>query len=116
MPYVDLTTGKIVGCKEGSLSWLHEQGHIIFNKTDKGIRNNYLGDSLIKGAVILLTFNALIHNMPSIVLAVSFVSASIFFYFYEEVWCWKYAYLKNKKIKQRLKNEEESQDNISTNN
>lgn len=99
MPNVDLATGKIVGCKEGTLSWYHEEGHIAFSNTEKGVTYSYLGDAFIKGAVILLAFNLLFANLITRIFIYCFVVASIFLYFYEEIWCWLYALNKFKEVK-----------------
>ena len=33
--HVDLDTGKIYGCNEGSFNWWHEKGHLVFNSNPK---------------------------------------------------------------------------------
>ena len=86
-PHVDLATGKIYGCEEGSFMWLHEKGHIIFNH-----KFSFL--LLIKGYIFLFW---MLFVMASIVLkwAFPFAVFSWLFYvsieIYEEWWCNKYA-------------------------
>lgn len=98
MPYVDLITETIVGCKKGTKEWYHEEGHIVYNKSELGIRNNYL-QCLYEYLAITFTVIAFIIDL---VWFLALASVIMFWYYfnYEERWCWKYAY---KKLKQDKK-------------
>lgn len=100
---VDLATGKIYNCEPNTLSWYHEEGHIIFNNTDKGVAMNYRADFFMRMCVLLLvviqipTFN----NFGIRFIMGTFVCLWLYYYFYEEVWCWKYAFQKRRDEKTR---------------
>ena len=115
MPLVDLETKKIYGCTPGSVSYYHEEGHIVFNDTDKGASMSYRGDAYIKGAVILMAMNMIQPNLIFRILTYALVSLSMYFYFYEEIWCWKYGIKKfnePKTIKLCLREEDGTKPNF----
>lgn len=99
MAVVDLDIEKIVDCKKGSFTWWHEKGHIVFNKTDKGIKQSYYVSYLMGVSILFITFSLFIPIMKFAVLISTLMM--IYYYAYEEVWCWLFAY---KKIKERNKN------------
>ena len=96
---VDLSTGKIYGCEPGTLSYYHEEGHIIFNDTDEGISMNYRADFFFKLCVLLLivTKFPMFNNFGINFIMVAMAGLWLYYYFYEEVWAWKYAILKRRK-------------------
>jgi len=89
--HVDLATGKIYGCEEGSLKWYHEEGHLVFNSSAEQswilMLKSYVFDFLIlfimASIVIRIVFP----------LAVSFWTAYTAIGIYEEWWCNRYAKL-----------------------
>ena len=86
---VNLDTGKIVGAEEGSLSWWHEDGHKVYNDSDKGIKNGLKKQWIFDFFLCSLIFT-------SIWWYFAFLSGVLFviykgFDLYEERWCWKYA-------------------------
>ena len=97
MALVDLITGKIIGAKRGSVEYLHEQGHIEFNKSEKGIKLSYW-QSTFYDFTITLIISAIsffyISKKVSIVFLLiswSFWLGYILLQQYEELWCWNYA-------------------------
>lgn len=96
MPVVDLATGKIIGCKKGSLTYYHEKAHIKFVTTYKGILYGYCSDAYLKFGFVILILNNLINllfdnDLVYILLNIfllALVLSIVYFYFYEEIWCW----------------------------
>lgn len=88
MAIVDINTGKIIGCEEGSKVWYHEKGHIEFHKTDWGVKINYYGQFFSMVAIFFIGLGATINSLP--VKLFGFVNAlgMVLCYAYEEVWCW----------------------------
>lgn len=93
--HVDLTTGKIYGCKRGSFAWFHEKGHIEFNKTKLS------GDLKVWQGIILylwmFSVTLAIINKFMLILAIPLVLFYIGVDVYEERWCNNYAKLNYKK-------------------
>ena len=56
MAWVDLRTGKIFGCKEGSKTWFHEQAHLDFTNSEFGTRVQYYHSFSIMLVVIFTPF------------------------------------------------------------
>lgn len=96
MAVVNLETKQISGCKEGTIQWYHEEGHIKFNELEEADTINYRKEFLLKACIILLVFNQLFNNYTAKVFTFCCASLSLFYYFYEEVWCWKYAFQKTR--------------------
>lgn len=96
---VDLQTGKIIGAKKGSLAWFHEKGHIVYNKSDKGIRNSFRQQNSLEATLIFLSTTFFIDFFKWF----TSISLSIYFWyqFYEEMWCWKYAIQNYKKGREK---------------
>lgn len=95
--FVDIKTGKIIGAKKGSLTWFHEQGHIIYNKTEQGMRNDFRRQSFFNATVLFLVLS-LFHWFFQYC-AVFSIILTILFAAYEESWCWSYALRKKKEVK-----------------
>lgn len=94
MSYVELETEKIVGAKKFSKEWYHEKGHIVYNKSQEGIKNNYrqwFYGYIALISVILGQFS-LLFKWASLF----FMGLSVHYFIFEEVWCWKYAINKMK--------------------
>lgn len=89
MAHSDTATGKIYGCKKGSLEWFHEKGHLEFDKIPK-----YSFLLLIKGYLFGLW---IFFIMITFVIDFCFVLAVICFLMYfgiflfEEYWSERYA-------------------------
>lgn len=100
-PKVNLTTGEIYGARRGTIQWYHEAGHVKFNKTLKGIGMNYRADFFMKLCILLLVVIQIpfFNNFGIKFIMVSFAGLWLYYYFYEEVWCWKYALIKVKEVK-----------------
>lgn len=92
MAVVDLATGKIFGCEEGSKTYLHEKGHIYFNNTETGAKISYYQQFFMMIAVFFGSLSLLI---PSLLLRVfTFMNAlgMIICYLIEETYCWIWAF------------------------
>jgi hypothetical protein len=97
MAMVDLTNGKIVGCKEGSKTWFHEKGHIEFNNSERGIKIGYYFIFFQMIAVFFLALSILINNLYLHLFTFMNALGMIICYAYEEVWCWVYGLREYKK-------------------
>ena len=94
MAHVNIKTKKIYGAKKGTLTYGHELGHLAFSKTIKGemirlkeeLSKDFLNVSFL-GAFWFYNINPL---LTKIVLSY-FVFRWLYYYTYEEVWCWIYA-------------------------
>ena len=94
--HVDLTTGQIHGCKEGSLKWWHEKGHLEFNSDPN------------KSFLIVIRTMAFEFWMLTIMFAIFFnwvfyvALAGWTIYtvigLYEEMWCNNYAKKNYRKV------------------
>jgi hypothetical protein len=93
--FVDLDTGKIIGCRKNSPVWWHEKGHIKFSKTDKAIKYDYMSGYFFKAAVLFMVFALFLDSIYLKVIIAIFIFRSISYEIYEELWAWHYAY-KNK--------------------
>ena len=97
MAITNTTTGKIIGCKKDSLTWWHEKAHTLYDNTNRGITFDFWCQSCLIMTVIYLTihtiFPVVFWKLTALVSCISF----LFFYLYEEVWCWKYAFKHNPK-------------------
>lgn len=96
MGYVNLTTGRIYGCKKGSLTWLHEKGHLYYNKQEWGqrlysSRNNFQDLSLVFLALAVFSKWRILELAGIIT-----ISSWMGLYLFEEIYSWIYA-LKNYK-------------------
>lgn len=101
MAIVDLNTNDIIGAKQGSLTWWHEYGHIIYNRNLKNKILDWWGDSFFKIAVASIIIKQIVTNEFLIdVLTMSSISALVIWfliYQYEEIWCWAFAFKNRKK-------------------
>lgn len=94
---VDISTGKIIGCKPGTATYRHEEGHLEYNNRNFGIRNSFLMSSssqITIGLLVLLQFTTAI--FIKLWCLVSFLMFLVL-YIYEELWCWWYAFIGYKK-------------------
>lgn len=104
MAVVDTQTGRIVGCEEGSWTWWHEKGHIEFNKDPKGFQYGYMWMFSIFCAVVLWAIYTAFQHTIIYIMFLAMVGLAIYYYAYEEIWCWVYA------IRNRGKKQEEAED------
>ena len=88
MPFVDLDLGKIYGCLKGSKVWYHEKAHIVFNKTELGIKINYYGYFFMMVAVFILSLSMLINWLPLRLFGFLNAFGMVVCYLYEELICW----------------------------
>ena len=90
MSYVNLENKKIVGASEGSLAWWHEKGHIIYNQSEKGIKNSYRMSFSFYLALTLIILTIASNISP--IFSVVFIFGFWWYFIYEEIWCWNYAH------------------------
>lgn len=107
MAFSEVKTGKIQGAKPGSLTYFHEEGHIIFNRRPNALRWQYWREHLPIYAVIFLSLDLIAIGRPVFrttlkVCALAAVLLFIAIYESEEIWCWKYALIKRKMIREKL--------------
>ena len=99
MPHVDLDTGQIMGCKENTFSWFHEEGHLYYNSNYKTSRLNLLRTIFFDFWVVftsLAIFFPLI-GIISLILMLNYIGLGQ----YEEIWCNKYARQKLKELEEK---------------
>ncbi len=90
----DVRTGKIIGVKKNSLSYWHEKGHIKFAKTDLGMRNQFYMDHFLILTILFLVISSLTKHIYFKLLPLAGIFLYFALYFYEEVWCWRFIYVK----------------------
>lgn len=96
MAVVDTKTGRIEGTKKDTWTWWHEQGHIAFDKTSRGFQYGYMW---LFSIFVSVVFNALylaIDFWWFKLMTIAFAVLALYYYAYEEIWCWNYA-RRNKK-------------------
>jgi hypothetical protein len=94
---IDIPTGKIIGCKEGTLEFFHEVAHLEYSKSDKGIKLNYW-QCVFNETTITFMLASLFAAIFSIFWFKFFLGLALSSWFlyqsinlYEERWCWKEA-------------------------
>jgi len=106
MANVNLETGKIYGCKEGTKTYYHEVGHLKFEEEapygnmTRQLQNVSVRALLSVMALFIIYPLDLFRGMVVLCLLVSSFSE-----IYEEAWCWLYA---NKELKLRGKKEDDA--------
>jgi hypothetical protein len=98
--HCDLETGQIYGCKEGSLKWWHEKGHLEFNSS-KNMSFLVLLQHFALELMIPFVLGAFIWRL-SLTIAILLYSVHIGLYLYEEWWCNEYSKKKYKEVKDGL--------------
>ena len=98
MPFVDLVSGKIYGCKKGSRAWYHEKAHIQFDKSEFGTRIKYYHDFFRMLVIIVLPFNLFISSMMLKAFTLLCGLGVVASYLYEECWAEWFAF---KRTRQR---------------
>lgn len=98
MATIDLLTGKITGCVEGSKTYYHELGHKAFSETESGAKIDYYQYFFMMVAVFFGSLSLLINN--SFLHLFTFMNAlgMIVSYMYQEIWAWHWAVKEWKKI------------------
>lgn len=98
MAIVDVNSGKIIGCKPGTLTYWHEQGHILYSRKNFGMTLQFYGQGffVISVGVLVLNvfYNTLLVKVWIVVSFLLFLATSLF----EELWCWSYAFTKRHKL------------------
>lgn len=97
MAVVDLPTGKIFGCEEGSKVWWHERGHIEFNNSEFGARISYYQVFFMMIAILSLSLALVTNFFFFKIFALVNAIGMIVCYAYEEIWCWWWGLREHKK-------------------
>ena len=85
---VDLKTGKIYGCEEGSKTWYHEKGHLAFAETEWGNRISYYQIFFMMIAVFFGSLALLTNSLPLKIFVLMNALGMIVSYTIEELWAW----------------------------
>ena len=104
MANVNLATGKIYGCKEDTLKYYHEVGHLKFE--DEAHNGNAIRQLQYISLLFLIYatgFYVLLPNEYLKWLLISLMLTNIFMEMYEEYWCWLYARQKKDENKRHIK-------------
>ena len=88
MATVDISTGKIFGCLEGSKVWYHEKGHIAFANTEWGAKISYYGQFFMMVSVFFTSLGVVINSQPLMIFGFVNALGMVCSYIYEEVWAW----------------------------
>jgi hypothetical protein len=92
MAHVNLTTGKIYGCKRGSETYYHEVGHIKFeDKAKYGIQVRTMQSVSLRILLISIALYCIYPLWLLKLVILAGVLISIGSELYEEKWCWNYA-------------------------
>lgn len=97
MAIVDTKSGKIIGAKKGSLTWWHEKGHIYYNNSNVGIRLQLIQSNMLFYTLLGLVIHIYWSHWTVKVFATLSFTTFIGLHFYEELWCWVYAFRKKHK-------------------
>lgn len=87
IPYINVSSGKIEGCEEGSYKWFHEKGHLEFDKLFGGM---ILINDYIKSLWAIFLTISFVYS-PLFSFAVVCMAFNIIFFWFEEYWCNQYA-------------------------
>jgi len=95
--HCDIENNKIFGCQPKTFAWFHEEGHLVYNSTEKTSRLNLIRgiifDLWIVSTTLSLFFNLV--AIMSLILMLLYVTLGQV----EEVWCNRYARMKLKELK-----------------
>ena len=103
MATVNLQTEQIFGCKEGSKTWYHEKGHIVFNNLSWGNKISYYSVFFQMIAVFFIALSLLINNVFLHLFAFLNALGMIVTYLFEECWAWSWGLKEYKKNNQLIK-------------
>lgn len=85
---IDLSTGKITGCVEGSKTYYHELGHKAFNETSWGSSIDYYQYFFMMITVFFLCLSVLINSKLLHLFTFLNGLGMICSYLFQEVWAW----------------------------
>jgi hypothetical protein len=106
MAYANTETKKIYGCKRGSKTYYHEEGHLKFEENKGGYKIRAIQDLSIKGLLFSTAFGVIYNHSIITTFILLLILLSIITEMYEEAWCWIYASKKIKEVKESDKNKE----------
>lgn len=88
--FADTKNNEIYGATEGTKTWWHEKGHLKYNKTAKGARRNFNFQSYLF-VTICMTVVSLFFPLFKWAALIG-ILITVYYYVFEEVWCWIYAF------------------------
>jgi hypothetical protein len=88
---VNQQTGKISGAEPGSLTYLHEQGHLAYINKPIYARLSLAEEQFKTLALLFIVIGVLTDLTMIKVGAFVAISFSVLIHAYEEVWAWLYA-------------------------
>lgn len=94
MAYAELNTGKIIGAKEGTKTYYHEEAHLKYEETKKGKIIRELQEGSFKLLIPFIVFAIVIPNNYFNYLIIFLLFLNIISELFEEVECWIYSYKK----------------------
>ena len=95
--HCDIENGKIFGCLPKTFAWFHEEGHLIYNSTEKTSRFNLIRGIIFDLWVVLIT--GAFFNKICLILSVVAMLGYITLGQVEEMWCNRYARIKLRELK-----------------
>jgi len=98
MATINLSTGKITGCVEGSKTYYHELGHKVFNETELGSKIDYYQYFFMMVAVFFGSLSLLINSFFLHLFTFLNALGMVVSYIYQEVWCWVWGMREWKKV------------------
>ncbi len=93
--FCDIHQNKIIGATPGTATWHHEEGHLIYNRSEKGMKNDFHRQSFFNATIFFLVVSLFIEIGKWFALFAMLMT--VWFTVREELWCWKYAFKKMKK-------------------
>lgn len=97
MASVNLTTGKISGCKKGSETYYHEVGHLKFEEENPvGVKVRSTQGMSLRILLIVIGLYCIYPLWIMKLVILTGILISILSEMYEEWWCWDYAKLQLK--------------------
>lgn len=99
MAYCNTSTGKIVGAKEGTFEYFHEEGHLEYNNSEKGISDSFKMQNYLIFAVTTMPIIALWKYFAIVPLLM--IGAYWYYYLEEERFCDNYANDKLKELEEK---------------
>jgi len=101
MPFVNLLTGKIYGCKKNSKAWFHEQGHILYNRKlpDYIYYREVCFFWLVASIAICMFLEYFVEQRLIKVFPFFILLTYLVLYFVEEGFAWIYALKQNWRLK-----------------
>lgn len=93
MAWINLKNNKIHGAKSNSLTYWHEKGHILYNNS----RLSLAQENFLLITIIVTAYTSVYPGIISKIFVMCSLIIYIGLYIHEELWCWYYAIVINKR-------------------